>query len=798
MKQIIYIILFIFSSFTNYAQICVGESGKVQWEAWRGIFADQFSELSALEFYPNKPDVTQTIYSLSAPVNYDNNFGARISGFIHVPQTDSVTFNITGNSKCQFYLSTGMSPANLVLRAFANDYTNEFEYTKFPEQTSAKLLLQGMTYYYFEIRYVESTGSDHCRLFWKNSFVSNSTWNVVTAGYLNDVACKPTACPLRGTPCNDGNASTTDDLEDGFCHCVGKPATTNTCVGPRNFIEKFRYDNIAGSTINELYLAPNYPAIPNTSASLPIFGVKTESQINNSGNLIQGYITVPVTGNYKFNVTGDDMTILFISSDDSPDNKQAHQVLVSGWTNMTEHNKYIYQSTSNIYMQAGQFYYIELNHKEGTGSEHFAAFWQTPYTGAGIWKRIPSFYFYDYGCDIACIPQGTPCDDGNAFTNNDQYNASCECAGIPCSGPDCNSPLASYVPFEKCNVTDQLDNRAANNWLSCQVNDNPNPAHSRSHWIKYDLGERHQLISSHIWNYNVANETNKGFQSVAIDYSDNGTSWTSLDQYNWPLATGESGYGGFVGPDLTGIFARYILITSLDDTTTCRGMGKIAFKALLCPAAGTLCNDQNPLTVNDAYNSNCVCVGQNLLVNACENLNLSLGDSTLTTNVYSAVEHVTAVSTIEQQNTVGFVGGKSVVLNAGFETQPDVVFIASIDTCSTNGVSPQIPQGNIAMRAKGATNTETLTIIPVADTDLVDLIFTLKEPGKVVLKVTENNNLSHTIVNHEYLNKGVYRKRIRTKKLSGGIHTVSLITSKTSLLEKLFTEASKSSIEADK
>lgn len=773
MKNIFLVICFFVLTMHGRTQICVGEPGRVQWEVWRGLYTDQLSELYAMEFYPKSPDVVQTIYSLNAPINYDNYFGAKISGFIHVPISDSVTFNITGNSRAQFFLSTSASPSNLVMRAFCNESTNEYEYNKFASQTSQKLYLQAGNFYYFEIRYVESTGSDHCKVFWKNSFISNTNWNIISAAYLNDVACKEPSCPPRGTLCDDNNPNTTDDMQDGHCNCTGKPATTNNCVGERNHIKRYHYENIAGSTINDLYLDPNFPALPTTSSTLPLFGVPSTSQINNMGNMVQGYISVPVSGNYKFNVTGDDMTILFISSDVSPENKQAHQVLVSGWTNMTEHNKYIYQSTSNIYLHAGQFYYIELNHKEGTGSEHFAAFWQTPFTEPGTWKRIPSFYFYDYGCTLACVAEGTPCDDGNPFTNNDQYDDQCTCTGTPCSGPDCDSPLASYVPYEKCNVTDQIANKPSNNWLSCQVNPNPNPMYNEGHWIKYDLGERHQLISSHIWNYNVQNETYKGFQNVSIDYSDDGSNWTNLDTYFWPQATGESGYGGFNGPDLTGIFARYILITSTDDPSVCRGLGKVAFKAIYCPLEGTLCNDQNPMTVNDKYNESCECRGQHLLVNACEEENLNLGSTILETSVHAAINQVTAISKIDDESTVGFIGGKSVIMNPGFETLPNAVFIASIDTCDTSITGQKSTISST--HKKTVLDNQNLVIIPVPNTDMVDIYFKIKTPGSAKLTITENNK-THTLANHEYLNKGQYRKRIRTKKIADKLPIVSLIT----------------------
>ncbi len=162
MKYIyISIIILSFQKYTS-AQICVGEAGKVRWECWRGLYAAEYSELSALEFYPKKPDITQTIFSLNAPANYDNYMGCRISGFIHVPVTDSVTFNLTGNRRARFFLSTNTSPANLIQRASLPDSSNEFEYSKYPDQTSVKLRLIANQYYYFEIEYVEDSGSDHC------------------------------------------------------------------------------------------------------------------------------------------------------------------------------------------------------------------------------------------------------------------------------------------------------------------------------------------------------------------------------------------------------------------------------------------------------------------------------------------------------------------------------------------------------------------------------------------------------------------------------------------------------------
>ncbi|MBK6365597.1 MAG: hypothetical protein IPF52_19800 [Saprospiraceae bacterium] len=174
-KNILYIILLVLTQSTLAAQICPGTQGSVKWQCWRNLYDASLSELSAHEFFPNTPDVVQTIYSIDAPINYDNYIGGRIAGYIKINTTDSVQFNMTCNERGQFRLSTNDNPANLVTIASVPAFTNISEHTKYPEQTSAKIQLVGGQYYYFELTYVESTGSDHCRIHWKNSFISNTS-----------------------------------------------------------------------------------------------------------------------------------------------------------------------------------------------------------------------------------------------------------------------------------------------------------------------------------------------------------------------------------------------------------------------------------------------------------------------------------------------------------------------------------------------------------------------------------------------------------------------------------------------
>lgn len=776
-------------SASTTAQICIGDPGVLQWECFDKVYDDEMSELQAAFDYPTRPVVVKNIYKTKSPYNYDNYIGSRIRGYIQLPSTDTVEFNITGNQKVEFYLSTDDQPENIQLEAYSYDYTETEQHDKYPEQTSQLITLQGGQYYYFEILQVESTGSDFVYLYWKNPQVNLDTYTIITEDFIWGVGCTE-ECEPAGTPCDDGDATTSDDIEDGFCHCIGSKETTNTCIGERSKVQIYRYDTIPGGDLNDLYEAANFPGTPDYSETVDFLGVPSKNVYDETGALIQGYLTVPITGNYKFNVTGDDETILFISSDDDPENKQAHQCFVSSWTYMTEHDKFVWQSTANIYMEENKYYYIEINEKEGGGSEHYSAFWQTPYTEVGQWKRIPATYFYDYDCEIACIEEGVLCDDGDPFTNNDQYDDNCECHGTPCEAEDCDSPLANYVTYAKCDITDLLDNNEENNWLSCTTTANPNNNYGDGHWIMYDMGQRHELYETHFWNYNVIGGTDQGFQSVAIDYSVDGTTWSNYGNYTWPLATGEDAYSGFAGPDLMGTYAQYILISSLD-AGECRGLGKSSFTAVLCPLADTDCDDLNRYTVNDKYNDNCECIGTPIEINDCLEDYVTLGDSTIYNSAHSASIDVNSISQIAENNIVGFVGGKSVILEPGFETGPDVIFIATIDPCEEAKAAEAI---RIKTRAEKIEERKAkrkqdelagLQVIANEKSDYQTIRFFLPKGGQSKLDILQNEKVLYTLVDHDYGNTGVYDKVIRTKKLESGIYQVRLTTNEGVEVERM-------------
>ena len=762
MKVKLTVILLLAFANISLGQVCPGEPGVLKWKIWTGLDDADLPALQADEFYPTQPDITIPIYNVQTSYNYDDGYGSRIEGFIHVPTSGNVTFNLTSDERAWFYLSTSSDPLDTVLTAYNEYWTNQEEHTKYPSQTSTTVYLETGIDYYFVIDHVAGNWQDFLNLWWQSDFLPNDEWHIVSGQYLKGTSCDPVACLERGQPCNDGDASTTDDRLDGNCNCIGTPITSNTCVGSLKTIQAYEYHNIAGGSLSSLYNAPAFPAAPDYSFS-PTTVKREYSGEENMGTQIQGYLIVPITGYYQFNLCGDDNTIFYLSSDDHPSNKEDNMVMVPGWTSTYEQDKYPEQTSETIYLEKGRYYYFELNHKQGSGGNHFQLFWKTPQFTTE-WKEVSDFYIYSYDCQLACIPESTPCDDGNHFTNNDQYNDNCECVGTPCSGPDCDDLIANYVPYEKCGLTDGLDNREENNWLSCQTSTNPNPLRSNSHWLMVDLGERYNVLSSQVWNYNVAGATQNGMTNVAIDYSEDGVNWTELGIYNWPQADGSDQYGGFQGPDFGSVYAQYILITSLNHSAACQGLGKIAFDAVLCPVAGAPCDDHNAFTIDDVYDGNCNCTGVNLEQNNCTDENI-LVDTDVDTPTKFAASKTIISSSIMLASSVGMVAGQYVELLPGFETTVGENYLASVTDCTSGMIVPQVIAVD-SFKTVQKHRDFAVRVINEEQSDYIIIDYYLPGAGSVDITL-EDVSSAYYIKEMNYLNPGFYQKIIARKKLIG-------------------------------
>jgi hypothetical protein len=133
-------------------------------------------------------------------------------------------------------------------------------------------------------------------------------------------------------------------------------------------------------------------------------------------------------------------------------------------------------------------------------------------------------------------------------------------------------------------------------WLSCNPSENPNSDRGATHWILYDYGEVFNLGPSQLWNANDPSNLSNGMRDIIIDYSLDGVEWTSAGNYTLEIANGHPTYEGHSGPDLTGIQARFLLITAVNNWGgSCYGFSELKVEA-----------EKLPVSVKDAGDISCL------------------------------------------------------------------------------------------------------------------------------------------------------------------------------------------------
>jgi len=809
MKHILYTVALIFLSVSFLQSQCVGTQGQVKWSYWQNtigysgnMYGSDVEHLKSLPTFPDGPDGQKIINALSTPRNFDDLMVTFTRGFITVPQSGNVSFTITGDDQSEFYLSSDATAGNLSkimevngyvgydnignLDENGNPYTDGNGNLNEPNLFSGTIYMQAGQKYYFELLHGEGSGGDHVQIFWQNDFISQTVWTIISSQFLYDTCDTP--CPEKGSTCNDGKSGTYEDVQDGACNCVGKPNTNNSCVGPRSTVQAYIYEGIPGSDLDDLYGASKYPAIPD-KMEISTLGLSKSFEQTNIGVMIQAYLMVPETGVYSFNITANSEAEFFLSSDDTEANKNANYMKIDWWTAEFDHDAFgAAQSITNVTLNANQYYYVELNYKS-ENAQRFSVFWNGPHHDGDQWKRLPETYLLDYECELACIANGTACDDGDSYTASDQM-FNCQCIGTPCDGTPnspCDDPVANYNFYDNCTTSGQLGNRVDDMWLSCSPSNNsPNPNRNGRHWIHYDLGDLYTIESMHVWNYNVPGQLSNGFNYVTVDYSEDGVNWIELGQYNWPQASGLANYPGFQGPSFNQELARYIQITSLTGTTGCKGLGKVTFNIIQCAPEGTQCNDNNPLTKNDHFDDNCKCLGIEDGGSDCERENIFIYQNDIAPADYHAIKALTSEGKVLQSTDVNYRAGIEILMESGFEVGDQSSFLAEIEDCG-GSISFVEETEEIGENLKRKVKPKQSLQVYAREGKMDQIIhFYIPKKGKILLEVLDQkNNLVASLADYDVQKPGNYYKFVRTKKLDIGVYLVKLTTKENTQVEKL-------------
>lgn len=136
------------------------------------------------------------------------------------------------------------------------------------------------------------------------------------------------------------------------------------------------YTGISGTTVTSLTSAPAYPNSPSQTSVLSTLEATYSG--SDYGATLTTTIVAPETGTYRFYIASDDESSLRFNAS-GPSASGAVQIAsVSGWTDQYQWNKYAGQQSAAITLTAGQQYYLQALHKEGSGGDQLAIAWTTP------------------------------------------------------------------------------------------------------------------------------------------------------------------------------------------------------------------------------------------------------------------------------------------------------------------------------------------------------------------------------------------------------------------------------------
>ena len=434
-------------------------TGSILREVWNNIPGVLVSNIPV----NNAPSLSEQIFSFQAPTNVADNYGQRIRGYICAPYTGNYTFWISSDDNSELWLSTNDLPANKVKIATVSGWTFPLEWAKYATQQSASIYLTAGQKYYIEALHKEGDQGDNLAVGWQ---LPNGTLERPIAGLRLSTFTTPLNISITSPPNNSSfntgstitiNASAAggtgniqkveffsganklgEDLSPPFSFIWNNVAAGSytlfakvtdsnsntvvssninitvssgvTCLGNGSISREVWY-NVSGTSVSDIPVNIN----PGLTDQLNIF--QTPSNFSdNYGQRVRGYVCAPVTGNYIFWIASDDNSELWLSTNDQPAGKQKIASVI-GWTFPAEWTKYASQQSAAIYLTAGQKYYIEALHKEGTQGDNLAVGWQLP---DGTQERpIPGSRLSSYTVGAICAASIQPgssttfCSGGN-------------------------------------------------------------------------------------------------------------------------------------------------------------------------------------------------------------------------------------------------------------------------------------------------------------------------------------------------------------------------------------------------
>jgi len=178
----------------------------------------------------------------------------------------------------------------------------------------------------------------------------------------------PASGLITGTPAAPGEWTVT--LTATNAKGSGSAFLQLTVIETSGGITRELWTDIPGSGVGQIPLSES----PDATSLLTSLASPADSG-DAYGTRIRGFLTAPATGDYRFFLRGDDTAVFHLSNDEEPANSWQRAALNSAtsatdWTGAA--------ASPLLRLEAGRRYYLEILHKENSGSDHLALGWAKP------------------------------------------------------------------------------------------------------------------------------------------------------------------------------------------------------------------------------------------------------------------------------------------------------------------------------------------------------------------------------------------------------------------------------------
>ena len=138
------------------------------------------------------------------------------------------------------------------------------------------------------------------------------------------------------------------------------------------------WSEICGMSVDILRNWPHFPYFPVKRSFISEFRKTQVFNMKDNGERIFGFVHPHVSGLYKFAITSDDTSELWLSRNEDPASSEmiarVYSPHGSAWTEEGDYKKYPEQISEEILLHTGKKYYIESLSKQGSGAAHVAVY----------------------------------------------------------------------------------------------------------------------------------------------------------------------------------------------------------------------------------------------------------------------------------------------------------------------------------------------------------------------------------------------------------------------------------------